>query len=118
MRPHFVIFAAICVLGVAGCAGRQTDIQCPRAQENPSAWSQCWDNMKAEGSAKAKTAGTYAGEGVDTFLAYMKRVEKYLETKIEDWKASNPELVEVAEKRLESVRAKIREYEKRVSAVF
>ncbi len=114
-----MILVAICSIGLlGGCAARHTEVQCPRAPENASACSQCLDNMKAEGSAKAKTAGAYAGEGVDTFLAYMKRVEKYLETKIEDWKTSNPELVEAAEKRLESVRAKIREYEKRVSAVL
>lgn len=102
-----------CVLSVffIGCASKQHDIQCPKVENS---CSKCWDSIKAEG----KSAGMYVGEGVDAFIVYMKQAEKYLEMKIVEWKVSNPELVEAAEKKLEVIRAKLREYEKRISVAL
>jgi hypothetical protein len=62
----------------------------------------------------AITAAELTSKGMTTVVEFLKKSEKYLSEKVEEWKKTNPELVAEGQASLNALRAKIAEYETKV----
>ena len=89
---------------LVGCASKQSVPQMPDDSCNRCA---------ARMAEKAKDTGSTLADGASVTLALLKRSERYLQDKIEEWKVSNPDLVAEGQQQLEIIRTKIRSSENR-----
>ena len=118
-KKTIIALIIVAVLSTFGCAASQKPVvAAPPA--NPCA--PCWEQTKAttvEYAGKAKTALTTGAiisiEVADTTLEYLQKAEKYLQEKIEQFKANHPEMVEAAEEQLRDLRGKIEQYKVELS---
>jgi hypothetical protein len=110
VRMFGIVAIALCSFG---CAAKQ---QCPKMPE--TACGQCALQIEAQMKDSAVSAAALATEGADTVLAFLKKSEKYLSERVEEWKTTHPELVAEGQASLDALRAKIVEYERRARSAL
>ena len=93
---------------LVGCASKQTVPQMPDDSCN-----RCAERVAAQATSAGASLANVIADGASVTLALLKRSEKYLEEKIEEWKVSNPDLVAEGQQQLEIIRTKIRVSENR-----
>ena len=93
---------------LVGCASKQSVPQMPDDSCN-----RCAARMAAQAEDTGSTLAGVIVEGASVTLALLKRSERYLQDKIEEWKVSNPDLVAEGQQQLEIIRTKIRASENR-----
>ena len=96
-----------------GCASRQA---APAMPTSPC--DQCYAQVKEAAKDKAALFTVEAATWADKALHVLKESEEYLSKKINEWKATHPEWVAKAQEQLDSIRAKIDEYETRAKEKF
>lgn len=110
VRMFGIVAIALCSFG---CAAKQ---QCPKIPE--TACGQCALQIGAQTKDAAVSAAVLAAEGADAVLDFLKRSEKYLSEKVEEWKTTHPELVAEGQASLDALRVKIVEYERRARSAL
>ena len=106
MRNYSLLVVVVAVAMTLGCAASP---KCP-VVEPKSACEVCSAQLQEKTKDNLTVAVVVASNGIDTVLEFLQASEKYMAEKIEGWKKNHPELVEAAQKKLDSIREQIREY--------